>query len=69
MLSLADPGFLLALSRYGRHVLALLLCAGPIAPCRAVFAVDARRQHARIHIFKSPTTNFWKQKALLLIES
>ena len=49
MLALANSVCLLALSRSDRHVLALLLCAGLIARCCAVFAVDAR-QHARIYI-------------------
>ena len=40
---LANSVCLLALSRSGRHVLALLLCAGLISPCCAMFAIDARR--------------------------
>ena len=35
----------LELSRSGRHILALMLCAGLVAPFCAVFAVDARSQH------------------------
>ena len=46
--ALANSIYLLALLRSYRHVLPLLLCAGLIAPCCAVFAVDARRQNARI---------------------
>ena len=48
MLALANSVCLLVLSRSGRHVLVLLLCAELIAPCCAVFAVHAR-QHARTH--------------------
>ena len=40
--------YLLALSHSGRHILALLLCAGLIAPCCAVFAVNDR-PHARTY--------------------
>ena len=40
---------LLALSRSGRHILALLLCARLITPCFGVFAVDAQRQHPRTY--------------------
>ena len=45
MLALANC-LLAALSRPDRHVLAFLVCAGLIAPCCAMFAVDARRQYA-----------------------
>ena len=48
MLALANSVCLLALSRSGRHVLALLLCAGLIGPCCAEFAVDARRVRVRV---------------------
>ena len=37
----------------GRHIRSSVLCAGLIAPCRAVFAVEARRKHARIHVIKT----------------
>ena len=47
ILALANSVCVLGLSRSGRHVLALVPCAGLIAPCCAVFAVDARRQRAR----------------------
>ena len=55
MLALANSACLLALSRSGRHVLALLLCAGLVAPCCAVFAVDTRQQ--LVHIFKKAHNN------------
>ena len=46
MLALANSVSLLLMPRSDRHVLALLICAGLIALCCAVLAVDARRLHA-----------------------
>ena len=40
MLVLANSGCLLAWLRSGRHAPALLISAGLIAPCCAVFAAD-----------------------------
>ena len=53
MLALANSVCLLALSCSGRYVLTLLLCVRLVAPCCAVFAVDARRQHARTDLRKA----------------
>ena len=47
MLALANSVCLLALSRSGRRVLALLLCTGLIAPYCAVCGIGARRLRAR----------------------
>ena len=38
----------------GRYIRFFLLCAGFVAPCHAVFVVDARRKHARIHVYRGP---------------
>ena len=51
ILALANSICFLAVSRSGRHVPALI-CAGLIAPCGAVFAVDCR-QHAGIYLNKA----------------
>ena len=51
MLVLANSVCLLALSRSDRHVMALLLCAGLIAPCCAVFGVDARLDNILVYIY------------------
>ena len=61
MLDLANSAYLLASSRSGQHVFALLICARLIAPCCAVSAIDARRQHART-IKRMPTKTYvWKR--------
>ena len=65
MLALANSACLLALSRSGRHVLALLLCAGLDAPCCAVFAVDTRQQ--LVHIFKKAHNNKKNRKKKALV--
>ena len=51
MRALANSVYLLGLSCYGRHVLALLLCVVRIAPCCAECAVAARRPYARTYDF------------------
>jgi len=51
MLAFVNSVCLLALSRSGRHIVALLICARLIAPCFGVFAVDAQRQHPRTYIY------------------
>ena len=70
MLAFANSVCLLALSRSGRHILALLICARLIAPCFGVFAVDAQRQPPRtyhyIRLLKSTETKVWKKKAFRL---
>ena len=53
VLALANSVCSLALSRSDGHVLALLRCAELISPC-AVFAVDARRRHARTNVRAVP---------------
>ena len=52
VLPLATSVYLLALSRSGRYVLALPLCAGLNAPYCAVVAVDALRQLDRTYYKK-----------------
>ena len=65
MLALADSVCLLALSRSDRRVLTLLLCAGLIALCCAVLAIDPQRQHARTN--KNVYINKIKRKRRLLL--
>ena len=68
MLALATSVCLLALSHSGRRVLALLRCAGLVAPCGAVYAVDARRQRARTHFLKKPVKKKVLKKQSVLQE-
>ena len=68
LIALSNSVCLLAWSRSGRRLLALLLCAGLIASCCAMFSVDARRQDARTYlpgIKKSPQKQqFGKRNSL-----
>ena len=69
MLAFVNSVCLLALSRSGRHIVAVLICARLIAPCFGVFAVDAQRQHPRtyhIRLLKSTETKVWKKMAFRL---
>ena len=66
MLALAKSVCLLALSGFDPHVLDVLLCAGLIALCRVVLAVDTRRQHARTKK-KKPNRNIKHEKKMALL--
>ena len=46
--------FLVCIVASGQHVRSSLRCAGLIAPCSVVCVVDARRKHARIHVYPGP---------------
>ena len=69
MLTLANTVCLLALSRYDRHVLALLHRAGLIESCCVVLALDARLQHARTYLKRGPQERRFGKGRLLLFSN